>query len=114
MGRNPASETLGTLDGAPSAASGKTPGDDRSFSERGRDPIETSTGSPRKRSDAYEDTGSPLPLRRLFRYSCIRPFPFRRSRLAPFRFNFRPRIHPSAKIARSCRRLSAPGEIMII
>ena len=55
-------EALGSLDtfgGVPSAACGKTPGDDRSRTGRDGDPIETSTASPLARPDVREDTGSP-------------------------------------------------------
>ena len=50
---NPASESLDTLDGMPSVASGKTPGDGRLFSGREGDPEDASTASPRERSDVH-------------------------------------------------------------
>ena len=56
---DPASEILDTPDGMPSVALGETPGDARLLLERGGDPFEASTGSPRERLGAQEVPSSP-------------------------------------------------------
>ena len=56
---DPASECSDALNGMPSVALGKTPGDDRLFAEREGDSIKTGTAS--RRSDGHEFTGAPSP-----------------------------------------------------
>ena len=59
--RNPAPESLDTLDGMPSAALGATPGDDRSFLRRNGGPNEASTVPTPEWSGGHQDAGSPSP-----------------------------------------------------
>ena len=58
---------LGALGSMPPVISGETLGRDRSFLGRGGDPNETITAQVREQSDVRGVSGSPFPLRRLFR-----------------------------------------------